>query len=117
MIEIIKTNDGYMVQHTDGELEGEYLCDTRGDNLWDTYAEAEAVFWGREGITYDNWKLVSKDGKPVNRGDKAISHRNEEYIITGGRPPLHMGSTGRVWVEGGGEYFPTVFDLKWEEVK
>ena len=42
MLEIIKTNDGYMVQK-DGE---DYICDTNGDNLWDTYAEAEAVFYG-----------------------------------------------------------------------
>jgi hypothetical protein len=46
MLEIIKTNDGYMVQHTDGDLEGDYVCDANGDNLWNTYAEAEAVFWG-----------------------------------------------------------------------
>lgn len=46
MLEIIKTNDGYMVQHTDGDLEGDYVCDANGNNLWDTYAEAEAVFWG-----------------------------------------------------------------------
>jgi hypothetical protein len=42
MLEIIKTDDGYMVQK-DGE---DYICDANGDNLWDTYAEAEAVFYG-----------------------------------------------------------------------
>jgi hypothetical protein len=42
MLEIIKTNDGYMVQQN-GE---DYICDAKGDNLWDTYAEAEAVFYG-----------------------------------------------------------------------
>jgi hypothetical protein len=42
MLEIIKTNDGYMVQK-DGE---DYICDANGDNLWDTYEEAEAVFYG-----------------------------------------------------------------------
>ena len=68
-------------------------------------------------ITHDNWKLVDKDGNIVHHGYKGTTHRGEEYVITGGRPPLHLGSTGRVWVEGGGEYFPTVFDLKWEEVK
>ena len=47
MIEIIKTNDGYMVQHMDGELEGECLCDAKGNNLFDTYEEADAVFWGK----------------------------------------------------------------------
>ena len=42
MLEIIKTNDGYMVQK-DGE---DYICDAHGDNLWDTYEAAEAVFYG-----------------------------------------------------------------------
>jgi len=65
-------------------------------------------------ITHENWKLVDKDGNAVYRGYKATSHRGDEYIITGGRPPAHLGSTGRVWVEGGGEFFPTVFDFKWE---
>jgi hypothetical protein len=39
MLEIIKTNDGYMVQK-DG---GDYICDANGDNLFDWYHEAEAV--------------------------------------------------------------------------
>jgi phenylalanine-4-hydroxylase len=45
MIEIIKTKDGYMVQHMDGELEGECLCDAKGDNLFDKFADAENVMW------------------------------------------------------------------------
>ena len=49
MLEIIKTNDGYMVQK-DGE---DYICDANGDNLWDTYEEAEAVFYGTPVQT--NW--------------------------------------------------------------
>jgi hypothetical protein len=48
MLEIIKTDDGYMVQHTDGELEGECLCDADGNNLFETYEEAELVFYGTE---------------------------------------------------------------------
>ena len=36
---IIKTNDGYMVELPNGD----YLCDVNGDNLWDTHAEAEAT--------------------------------------------------------------------------
>ena len=43
MIEIIKTNDGYMVQHMDGEKEGEYLYDSAGNNLFDTYDEADYI--------------------------------------------------------------------------
>ena len=45
MIEIIKTKDGFMVQHMDGELEGEYLCDAKGDNLFDKFADAEDLLW------------------------------------------------------------------------
>ena len=49
MLEIIKTNDGYMVQK-DGN---DYICDANGDNLFDTYEEAEAVFYGTPVQT--NW--------------------------------------------------------------
>jgi hypothetical protein len=49
MLEIIKTNDGYMVQNT----EGDYVCNANGDNLFDTYEEAEAVFYGTPMQT--NW--------------------------------------------------------------
>ena len=45
MIEIITTKDGFMVQHMDGELEGEYLCASNGDNLFDRHREAEAVMY------------------------------------------------------------------------
>jgi hypothetical protein len=38
---VIKTNDGYMVEHLEGDDLGGYLCDTNGDNLFDTYEEAE----------------------------------------------------------------------------
>ena len=72
MIEIIKTNDGYMVQHMDGELEGECLCDAKGNNLFDTYEEADAVFWGKP--TSDNetppleWQALwdAMDAHPTN---------------------------------------------------
>jgi len=45
MIQIITTKDGFMVQHMDGELEGEYLCDAKGDNLFQWHREAEAVMY------------------------------------------------------------------------
>jgi len=67
-------------------------------------------------ITHDNWTLVhSKTNEPVCIGDTLKTHRGDQYRITGGRPPHKPSSTGRVWVEGGGEYFPTVFNLKWVE--
>ena len=36
---IIKTNDGYMVEQSDGD----YLCDADGNNLFDWYHEADAL--------------------------------------------------------------------------
>ena len=62
MLEIIKTNDGYMVQK-DG---GDYICDANGDNLWDTYAEAEAVFYGFA-HTPSNQIIRDAVGKALNK--------------------------------------------------
>jgi uncharacterized protein YheU (UPF0270 family) len=42
---IIKTNDGYMVEQDDGD----YLCDAEGNNLFDWYHEAEAVLTEAQG--------------------------------------------------------------------
>jgi len=36
-LQVIKTNDGYMVQ----DDMGDYVCNTNGDNLFDTHSEAE----------------------------------------------------------------------------
>ena len=44
MREIIKTDDGYMVQLPNGD----YVCDANGDNLFDTFVEASALAWGLE---------------------------------------------------------------------
>jgi hypothetical protein len=38
-VTIIKTLDGYMVEKPNGD----YLFDMHGNNLWDTYSEAESV--------------------------------------------------------------------------
>jgi hypothetical protein len=40
-LEIIKTKDGYMVEHTEGAELGQYVCDPAGNNLFDTQSEAE----------------------------------------------------------------------------
>jgi len=62
MLEIIKTNDGYMVQK-DGE---DCICDANGDNLWDTYEEAEAVFYGHA-YTPSNQIIRDAVGKALNK--------------------------------------------------
>ena len=64
MLEIIKTNDGYMVQK-DGE---DYICDADGNNLWDAYAEAEAVFYGVS-QTHPNQSIRDAVGKAI-KGEK-----------------------------------------------
>jgi hypothetical protein len=84
MLEIIKTNDGYMVQK-DGE---DYICDANGDNLWDTYAEAEAVFWGvpklkkykvwAKNITYHYAFIEAADDEAAY--DKALNMDGSDFI-------------------------------------
>lgn len=66
-------------------------------------------------IQDDNWTLTHKDGTPAQMWEMLESHRGDQYRIIGGRAPHKPASSGRVWVEGGGEFFPTVFDLKWVE--
>jgi hypothetical protein len=80
MLEIIKTDDGYMVQHTDGELEGECLCDADGNNLFDTYAEAEAVFygireqtpWGKANAAFYAWEKDFGEESDLSDDDRMI---------------------------------------------
>ena len=71
------------------------------------------------------WRLVDNDNQPVNVGDEYLGGSTQplspfmRFIIRGGQPPHKPSSTGRVygeWENGiSGEYFPTVFNLKWVE--
>lgn len=65
-------------------------------------------------IQEPGWVLVDQVGKPVRVGDKAQTFRGDPVTITGGRPPKHMGSTGRIW-GAFGEFFPSVCSMKWEK--
>jgi len=48
--------------------------------------------------------LVTKEGDTTVIGAVYKSFRGDLYVLRGGRPPHHTGSTGRVWVEKlGGE--------------
>lgn len=64
--------------------------------------------------------LLTIDGKEVKIGDKAVTFRGENVIVTGMREPHKPSSTGRVYVqhENGDEreYFPTVIGAKWVEI-
>jgi hypothetical protein len=71
-------------------------------------------------IIQDNQKLVRNDGTPASVGDIYITNRLESYELTGGRPPQHAGSTGRVYVREEKdamtrEFFPSVIGLRWEK--
>jgi len=60
------------------------------------------------------WTLVRQDSHlPVEPGDTVLTFRGEKRVLAGGSPPAHSGSTGRVYVECGGEYFLSVFGLIW----
>ena len=67
-------------------------------------------------------KLINeKTGNEVKTGAVVHCFRGEAAIVTGWAQPRHSGSTGRVYVremnEQGftGEYYPSVYGLKWVE--
>lgn len=65
-------------------------------------------------IQHEGWTLVHKEtGKPVAMNEKVEDFRGDKDIVIGGRPPHKPSSTGHVWVKGGGEFYPSVFGLKW----
>lgn len=68
-------------------------------------------------VGYDGkrWLLLREDGteRGLHKGEAVRSFRGEHAVITGGRAPHKPGSTGKVWTEGGGEYYPSVFGLRW----
>lgn len=53
----------------------------------------------------------SADKRPVRFGDRIQGHRGI-YVIKGGEPPRHSGSTGRVHTDQG-VYFPSVVNCEW----
>lgn len=64
----------------------------------------------------------AETGSTICDGAVRESFRGERYVITGGEPPRHEGSTGRVYVYLEAdyetracerEYFPSVFGLEW----
>ena len=68
-------------------------------------------------IEKNGWTLVhERTGVPVIEGDVVLDFRGEAETITGGRPPHKPSSSGFVWTDGGrrgGEFYTSVFDLKW----
>lgn len=65
-------------------------------------------------ISKNGWTLVHKaTQRPVQHSEPCASFRGDISIITGGEPPHKPSSTGRVFILGGNEYYPGVFDLQW----
>jgi hypothetical protein len=68
-------------------------------------------------VGYDGklWLLLHEDGneRGAYEGETVRCFRGEDAVLTGGRPPHKPGSTGKVWTEAGGEYYPSVFGLRW----
>lgn len=68
------------------------------------------------------WVLTHEDGTAVELGDKIKDFRGDMSILIDADPPVHEGSTGRVYVRRADDerrpgtssaYYPGVFDLKW----
>jgi len=62
--------------------------------------------------------VLEKTGEPICTGDGVTTFRGDAYIVTGGEPPRHENSTGRIYVRVAGdemdrEFVPSVFDCKW----
>ena len=71
-------------------------------------------------ITSFDWSgrkcVLMKDGKPVERGSTHIDFRGDKDVIVGGKAPHKQSSSGAVYTDNGAEYYPSVFDMKWERV-
>jgi hypothetical protein len=70
-------------------------------------------------IKHQGYYLAHANGASVQMDEPVKCFRGEDYIITGGRSPHKPSSTGKVWVKdtkgNSAEYYPTVFDMKWEK--
>lgn len=63
------------------------------------------------------WVLDRADGPSVKQGDTLVDFRGDIATLLGGTPPHKPSSTGRVYVRDVNgncqEFFPSVFNLKW----
>jgi hypothetical protein len=67
-------------------------------------------------IQTNEWKLIDLDtGNTILTQTHHKTFRGESLLVTGGYPPKHDGSTGRVHGNGW-EYFPGVLNMKWERM-
>lgn len=57
--------------------------------------------------------LVNEAGAPFPKNGQINDFRGELDTIIGGRAPHHAGSTGSVYTEDGGSFYPHVYGLRW----
>lgn len=63
------------------------------------------------------WVLIDKVTQvSVKVGEVRKDFRGKASRVTGGRPPKHGGSTGRIHVTNGGEFYPSVFGCAWVRI-
>lgn len=65
---------------------------------------------------FDNKEMVlinEKTGKTINAGDTAKDFKGGPVVVTGGRAPHKLSSTGKIWTDDSCEYYPSVINAKW----
>tara|TARA_R110001632_G_scaffold26343_1_gene71274 strand:- start:1654 stop:1884 length:231 start_codon:yes stop_codon:yes gene_type:complete len=73
-------------------------------------------------ISKKGWILVNANNERVVEKELVTTKDGENWIVEGGVPPHKPSSTGRVWVsllsnpKHNRDFFPTVFNLKWQEI-
>ena len=82
-MQLIKTNDGYMIQTKTGD----YISDAEGNNLFDTIAEAKRV------------ALQDKIAQAGARIDQAIADNMPAYIVRARRNVLAVAHSDLAMLE------------------
>ena len=63
---------------------------------------------------FDGEYQLLQDSRPVAVGDVVTDWRGTDEIVTGGTPPHHERSSGRV-TTARGSFYPQVFNLVWSK--
>ena len=63
---------------------------------------------------FDGEYQLLQDSRPVAIGDVVTDFRGTDEIVTGGTPPHHERSSGRV-TTARGDFYPQVFSLTWRK--
>ena len=63
---------------------------------------------------FDGEYQLLHDARPVAIGDVVTDFRGADEIVTGGTPPHHERSSGRV-TTARGSFYPQVFSLTWSK--